>query len=1696
MLASHRRRLRKIERLESRNLLASVVMHSFAANGATQLALTYEVLEPTSSVEIGFYRSSDNRFGTDIALDSLSLTAAADLAVGIHTKALAIGGAADQIALPGAGAPEVAEDYYLLAVANPSETESDNTAVFSGVYHPAGGGVYIHGQDTADSIVIDSNHRVNFNSSLYTYVASDVTAFRVRAHAGDDSVNGSTAVKTISIYAAEGDDVLTGGTLADTLRGGPGSDRLIGGRGNDSLDGGQDSDVYIVIGTGSGTDVLLDSGTLGNDRLEAGAINTTIVLGTRWSMATTGLESITSAGFSGLQLVGSTGIDNLSLAGQTVSGVSIIDGYAGADQFVGSDGDDAIRGAAGDDVIDGGLGTDTAHFAGASTSYEITPIGGTWQIRDLAPTVNGNDGTDRLVNVEWLRFLDKVVSLSTLTNRPPVAQADEATVSEDAAPVVIPVLNNDTDADLSDTKRVIAVSSPGTRGIVQVATNGAGVLFYTNQRYESLRADEVITETILYTMADAAGAASTATLLVTVTGRNDAPVAVSDTNLTVSENAAPISITVLANDTDVDSGDLRSVVSTDGSGVPDTVELVIIYGVGAPILVPGVPAIRGSVSVAADNQSINYSVGNGWQSLLAGQTAIERFRYTMRDAVGATSTTWVTVSVQGANDAPLANPDSLTVGKNAAPITMSVLTNDSDPDLGDSKTIVSLDTTGLLGTAALSADGKSIIYSVGSAFETLLPTQTAIETLRYTMADSAGATSTAVVSITISGANQVPVAVADAAVVQENGAPLIIDVLANDIDPDLGDAKNVVAIDTTGIQGTVAIAPGGSGVIYSVGNAFQNLSSGATASEVFRYTVRDSAGAQSTAAVTVTIVGQNDRPVATSNSAAALEDGPSIFIDVLANDIDVDNGDTLTVLAVSGQSIAGTPLQGTVSIAPGGTGINYAVGSAFQQLRAGATATEIFTYTIVDGSGISATASVTVTITGVNDQPLAIDNSVSISEDVASTSITVLTNDTDPDNGDTKRILSINTTGLRGSATLATNGTTVNYSPGNAFQYLVSGQTAVESFAYTMVDGAGAQSTATVTVTVNGVTDGPKAMPDSALAAEDAGPIVIPILDNDFHDLNPSETLTISQLDGAGSPATLELILIYGVGVGFFNPGFPATKGSIAIGPDGRSVIYTPYQSLSAGQSENDLFRYTIRDTSGRTSTAIVAVTVSGANDAPVANPDQRNVSIDAAPTFLDVLANDSDPDSNDTKRVIGLDASTASGTATIAPNGAGIIYSVGAAHQGLLFGQSAQETIVYTMVDSAGLQSQATATVTVTGINHAPIANGDFATATEDGSAITIDVLANDQDQDIVQGDTQTILSVNPNGLLGTVSVAADGKSLTYAVGTAFQHLKVGATATESFSYTIRDGQGLTASANVTVTIQGTNDAPVAVANAYSISEDAAPTTLTVLTDDIDVDVADSKTIVEVGSAGLQGSVSIGADGTTLVYTVGASFQALNSGQTATERLTYTLADGQGARSTASVTITILGANEPVVIVNPPPPPVGAIVGTANDDVLITANAADVIYGQAGDDTITANGGDDTIFGGVGRDQIDGGAGNDIINGGADRDDLTGGAGADTFKYYLASESTATALDRIRDFDASQGDKIDISLIDANTLVGGNNDFVVSASLTGIAGQLVIVTISAGVYQIRGDVNGDGVADLQIEVKAKSPLTAADLLL
>ena len=134
---------------------------------------------------------------------------------------------------------------------------------------------------------------------------------------------------------------------------------------------------------------------------------------------------------------------------------------------------------------------------------------------------------------------------------------------------------------------------------------------------------------------------------------------------------------------------------------------------------------------------------------------------------------------------------------------------------------------------------------------------------------------------------------------------------------------------------------------------------------------------------------------------------------------------------------------------------------------------------------------------------------------------------------------------------------------------------------------------------------------------------------------------------------------------------------------------------------------------------------------------------------------------------------------------------------------------------------------------------------------------------------------------------------------------------------------------------------------------------------------------------------------------------------------------------------------------------------------------------------------GTNTLFG---RD------GDDVLNGGGGKDNLQGNAGADRFVFSSIQDSgIGTNADRIGDFSHGQNDRIDLRLVDADTLVGGDQAFafIGTGLYTHTAGELRFAVNAGGnTVTLAGDIDGDGVSNFQIVLGGIAGLLAADILL
>ena len=312
--------------------------------------------------------------------------------------------------------------------------------------------------------------------------------------------------------------------------------------------------------------------------------------------------------------------------------------------------------------------------------------------------------------------------------------------------------------------------------------------------------------------------------------------------------------------------------------------------------------------------------------------------------------------------------------------------------------------------------------------------------ITYKVTDGTGNNASGTLDINVIPVNDAPVAVNDTIVTSED-TPVVVPVMVNDTDVD-GDSLSVTGV-TNGTHGIVTLV---SGVVTYTPNADYH------GMDTFTYTISDGNGGFSSANVTVTVSSVNDAPVAVNDTIVTSEDTP-VVVPVMVNDTDVD-GDSLSVTGVTN----GT--HGIVTLVSGV--VTYTPNANYHGM-------DTFTYTISDGNGGFSSANVTVTVSSVNDAPVAVNDTIVTSEDTPVV-VPVMVNDTDVD-GDSLSVTGV-TNGTHGIVTLVSG--VVTYTPNADYH-------GMDTFTYTISDGNGGLSSANVTVTVSAVNDAPVAVNDTLL---------------------------------------------------------------------------------------------------------------------------------------------------------------------------------------------------------------------------------------------------------------------------------------------------------------------------------------------------------------------------------------------------------------------------------------------------------------------------------------------------------------------------------------------------------------------------------------------------------------------------------------
>jgi VCBS repeat-containing protein len=640
-------------------------------------------------------------------------------------------------------------------------------------------------------------------------------------------------------------------------------------------------------------------------------------------------------------------------------------------------------------------------------------------------------------------------------------------------------------------------------------------------------------------------------------------------------------------------------------------------------------------------------------------------------------------------------------------------------------------------------------------------------------------------------------------------------------------------------------------------------------------------------------------PFNLTNDVSGEHSGDVINTSSTANyDTDPDS-DTLTVTAIRTGSSEGSGTVGSVgsaltgtygqlTIAANGSYTYVANQDAADALDPGDVVTDTFNYTVSDGQGETDIAVLTITVNGINDTPVADaeTGSVDTTQTLTVTDGTsdLLHGDTDADASASLSVSSIVATTASGSATAVNPGTaynsgytsvtgskgTLRVGADGTYQYIAGSSTGTDVFTYTLSDGT-ATHTATLTITVNSSNNAPSATDDTDAVNEDAT----------ITESSGSKLLVADDTDADGNTLTVTQIAVTGGGNSSVTSStthsngtsITGTYGTLVVGANG-SYTYTADQSaaddLDASDTVTDSFTYTISDGTD-TDTATLIITVTGINDAPVADNETGSVNEDATLTVTDgtsdVLHGDTDADDSASLTVSAIRTGAEDGSGTSGSIGSGLTGTYGtltlaadgtytyaadqSAADDLDASDTATDVFTYTLSDGTATDT-ATITITITGVNDAPVADNETGSVNEDATLTvtdgTSDVLHGDTDADDSASLTVTTYShtsatnqsggsassANGNsgtagsgavvGYYGTLTLAADG-TYTYAADqSAADDLDASDTATDVFTYTLSDGTA-TDTATITITITGVNDAPVAQNDTGTVNEDATLT-------------------------------------------------------------------------------------------------------------------------------------------------------------------------------------------------------------------------------------------------------------------------------
>ncbi|MFJ1303048.1 VCBS domain-containing protein, partial [Pseudomonadota bacterium AL_CKDN230030165-1A_HGKHYDSX7] len=1117
---------------------------------------------------------------------------------------------------------------------------------------------------------------------------------------------------------------------------------------------------------------------------------------------------------------------------------------------------------------------------------------------------DGHGGTDTKVISVTINGTDDAAIIT-----PHTPGADQGRVQEDGQLVA----NGKLDVVDPDAGQAVFQAQPSTQGAYGTFTvdangNWTYNLDNTSKAVQALGADKSLTETFTVTSADG----SKHDITVTIQGTNDAPKLSGEVTGSVTEDGVKTATGQLTA-TDVDTTDTPT------------------YSV-----VGNSKGTYGSFGVD-QNGKWTYTLDNAAaQTLKSGQAITETYTVQVSDGHGGTDTKVISVTINGTDDAAIITPHTAGADQGRVQEDGQLVTNGKldivDPDAGQAVFQVQPGTAGAYGTFTVDANGNWTynLDNANKAVQALGSDKSLTETFTVTSADG----SKHDITVTIQGTNDAPKLSGEVTgSVTEDGVKTATGQLTTtDVDTTDTHTYSVVG-NAKGTYGSFAVDGNGKWT-YTLDNAAaQTLKSGQAITETYTVQVSDGHGGTDTKVISVTINGTDDAAVITPHTPGAdqgrvQEDGQLVTNGKL-DIVDPDAGQAVFQPQPGTQGAFGT----FAVDANGNWTYNLDnANKAVQALGADKSLTETFTVTSADGSKHD----ITVTIQGTNDAPkLSGEVTGSVTEDGTKTATGQLTtSDVDATDIHTYSVVG-NAKGTYGSFGVDANGKWTYTLDNAAAQTLKSGQAITETYTVQVSDGHGGTDTKVISVTINGTDDAAVITPHAPGA--DQGRVQ-----------EDGQLVTNGKLDIVDPDA--------GQAVFQAQPGTAGAYGTFSVDANGNWTYNLDnanktVQALGADRSLTETF--TVRSADG--STHDITVTIQGTNDAPKLSGEVTgSVTEDGVKTASGQLTT-TDVDTTDTPTysVVG-NAKGTYGSFGVDQNGKWTYTLDNAAAQTLKSGQAITETYTVQVSDGHGGTDTKVISVTINGTDDAAIITphtpgADQGRVQEDGQ------LAANGKLDVVDPDAgQAVFQAQPStqGAFGTFAMDANG-NWTYNLDNAnnsVQALGVGKSLTETFSVKSADGT----TSQITVTIQGTNDAPKLSGEVTgSVTEDGVKTATGQLTG-TDVDVGDKLTYSVVGGAtGTYGSFAVDANGKWTYTLDNAAAQVLKTGQAVTETYTVQVSDGQGGTDTKTVNITINGTDDAAIITPSKP---GDDAGAVKEDgTLLAAGKLNVVDPDAGQSTFQA---------------------------------------------------------------------------------------------------------------------------------------------